>query len=64
MGIVKWFSDIEGYGFIEAGTGVDYFVHHSGLLGEGFRSLAAGQKVSFNVQQVERAAQAVEVEVL
>lgn len=49
-GTVKWFSDSKGYGFItpEKG-GKDLFVHHSNIEGEGFKTLAEGQKVSFSV---------------
>ncbi len=44
---VKWFNDQKGYGFIEADNGHDVFVHHSSIEGEGFKSLAEGDRVSF-----------------
>lgn len=48
-GTVKWFNDSKGFGFIENEEGGDVFVHHSGVAGNGFKSLSEGQKVSFDV---------------
>jgi len=50
-GKVKWFNDTKGFGFIEQEGGKDLFVHHSGIQGEGFKSLAEGDRVSFDVVQ-------------
>jgi CspA family cold shock protein len=50
-GKVKWFNDSKGFGFIEQEGGKDLFVHHSAIQGEGFKSLAEGDKVSFEVVQ-------------
>lgn len=49
QGTVKWFNDAKGYGFIQA-EGKDYFVHHSGIEGRGFKSLTEGDEVSFDIE--------------
>ena len=49
-GTVKWFSDQKGYGFIERENEKDVFVHHSAISGSGFKSLAEGERVSFDVE--------------
>lgn len=48
-GTVKWFNDAKGFGFIEQDGGQDVFVHHSAIQTDGFRSLAEGERVSFEV---------------
>jgi CspA family cold shock protein len=50
-GIVKWFSDQKGYGFIEQEDGTDVFVHYSAIDGSGFKTLAEGDRVTFEVEQ-------------
>ena len=58
IGKVKWFNDAKGYGFIEQESGQDVFVHFSSIQGEGFKSLAEGQKVEFDIIQGEKGPQA------
>jgi CspA family cold shock protein len=53
-GTVKWFNDSKGFGFIERANGGDVFVHYSAITAEGFRSLAEGQAVEFEVVQGEK----------
>lgn len=53
-GIVKWFSDQKGFGFIEQENGKDVFVHHSAISGSGFKTLAEGDRVSFEVEATDR----------
>lgn len=57
-GTVKWFNAEKGYGFIQAESGNDVFVHFSAITGEGFKSLDEGQRVQFNVVQGNRGPQA------
>jgi len=61
QGIVKWFNDSKGYGFITPENGKDVFVHHSAIQGDGFKSLAEGQKVEFNIEQGPKGEQATNV---
>lgn len=61
-GIVKWFNDQKGYGFIsQAGGGPDVFVHFSAIQGQGFKTLTEGQEVEFDVAQGPKGPQAANV---
>ena len=61
-GTVKWFSNDKGFGFITPDEpGKDLFVHHSGIAGDGFRSLQEGAKVSYEAQAGDRGPKAVNV---
>ena len=57
-GTVKWFNDQKGFGFIEQEDGPDVFVHFSAIQGDGFKTLAEGQKVEFTITQGEKGPQA------
>ncbi len=61
QGTVKWFNDAKGFGFIQRESGDDVFVHHSSIQASGFRSLAEGQRVEFNVTKGPKGLQAVDV---
>lgn len=62
-GIVKWFSDNKGYGFIEQTDGDDVFVHHSSINSDGFKSLREGDRVTFETEQGQKGLAAVNVTV-
>ncbi|MCK6255334.1 cold shock protein CspC [Fictibacillus sp. KIGAM418] len=61
-GTVKWFNAEKGFGFIERENGDDVFVHFSAIQSDGFKSLDEGQKVTFDVEQGARGAQAANVQ--
>ena len=60
-GIVKWFNDQKGYGFITPESGKDVFVHYSAIQGEGFKTLAEGQAVEFEITNGPKGEQAINV---
>jgi CspA family cold shock protein len=61
QGRVKWFNDSKGYGFIEVEGAEDVFVHHTAIEGEGFKTLAEGELVEFEVGQGDKGPQALNV---
>ncbi|MFS0687865.1 cold-shock protein [Sporosarcina sp. Marseille-Q4943] len=61
QGKVKWFSNEKGYGFIETDNGEDVFVHYTGIMSEGFKTLDEGQSVSFEIVEGNRGPQAANV---
>ena len=63
-GIVKWFNDSKGYGFIEKEEGGDVFVHHSAINAEGFRTLNEGDRVTFDVEEGQKGPAAANVSVV
>ncbi|GGO85834.1 cold-shock protein [Marinobacterium nitratireducens] len=63
-GTVKWFNEEKGYGFIAQDNGPDVFVHFRAIVGDGFRTLAEGQKVQFNITQGQKGPQAENVQVI
>ena len=58
QGVVKWFSDSKGFGFIAPEAGDDVFVHHTAIQMEGFRTLAEGDRVAFEIVQGPKGPQA------
>jgi CspA family cold shock protein len=62
QGTVKWFNDTKGFGFITAEDGTDAFVHHSDITGDGYKTLAEGESVSFELTQGPKGPKAVNVQ--
>lgn len=63
-GIVKWFDDAKGYGFIEQESGEDVFVHYTAIVGEGYRSLTEGSEVEFDIEESPKGPRAANVVVI
>ena len=63
-GIVKWFDDRKGYGFIEQEDGPDVFFHHSCINASGFKALKEGDQVTFDIEQGKKGPAAVNVAVV
>ncbi|MBZ5545011.1 MAG: cold shock domain-containing protein [Acidobacteriia bacterium] len=62
QGTVKWFNAAKGYGFIQRESGEDVFVHYSAILGDGYRTLEEGARVTFEVRKGPKGLQADAVE--
>ena len=63
-GVVKWFNEKKGFGFIEQEDGPDVFVHFSSIIGDGFKTLNEGDRVSFDIEQGQKGPAAVNVTVV
>ena len=61
QGKVKWFNDAKGFGFVQQEGGPDVFVHYTAIAAEGFKSLAEGDQVEFEVKQGPKGLQAANV---
>jgi CspA family cold shock protein len=58
VGVVKWFNNDKGYGFIKRNSGEDVFVHHTAIVASGYRTLNEGEQVEFDVKQGPKGLQA------
>ena len=63
-GIVKWFNNSKGYGFIEQEDGPDVFVHYSGINADGFKNLDEGDRVTFEIEDGPKGPAAVNVTIV
>lgn len=61
-GTIKWFNEKKGYGFIQQDNGPDIFVHYSSIAGDGFKTLAEGQRVKFDIEEGAKGPKAINVE--
>ena len=64
QGTVKWFNESKGYGFIQKESGGDIFVHHTGIVSNGFKTLNEGARVEFQVENSQKGPRAVSVKVI
>lgn len=60
-GTVKWFNETKGFGFITTDEGKDVFAHFSAIQGEGFKTLAEGQAVSFDIEEGDKGPRAINI---
>jgi CspA family cold shock protein len=60
-GTIKWFNEKKGYGFIQQDNGQDIFVHYSSIEGDGFKTLAEGQRVKFEIEEGAKGPKAINV---
>ncbi|WP_022851905.1 cold-shock protein [Limisalsivibrio acetivorans] len=64
QGTVKWFNEAKGFGFITQEDGNDIFVHHSAILGSGFKTLRESERVQFDIVDTEKGKAAANVQVI
>ncbi len=64
QGTVKWFNEQKGFGFITTVDGTDYFVHHTSISGNGFKTLQEGEDVEFEIEKGEKGLKAVNVTIV
>ena len=64
QGTVKWFNERKGFGFITTNDGKEYFVHHTSINGNGFKTLQEGEDVEFEIENGEKGMKAVQVTVV
>ncbi len=60
-GTIKWFNEKKGFGFIQQDNGPDIFVHYSSIIGDGFKTLAEGQRVQFDIEDGSKGPKAINV---
>ena len=63
-GVIKWFNEKKGYGFITNEDGTDVFVHYTGIEGEGFRTVTEGARVEFEIEKGDKGPRAVSVKII
>ncbi len=63
-GTVKWFNSKKGFGFIKKEDGTDVFVHYTGVVGEGFKTLSEGDSVEFEIEDSDKGPRAVDVKII
>ncbi len=63
-GTVKWFNEKKGYGFLTQDDGSDLFVHHSGIEGDGFKTLYEGDRVEYEIEESDKGPRAIEVKTI
>jgi CspA family cold shock protein len=63
-GTVKWFNSKKGFGFIKKEDGTDVFVHYTGVVGDGFRTLSEGDSVEFEIEDSDKGPRAIDVKIV